>query len=51
VEWGELERALKKDDASGLVFETADVLKRVKKKGDLFEAVLTMKQKLPRMGS
>jgi len=51
VEWGELERALKKGDASGLVFETADVLKRVKKKGDLFEAVLTMKQKLPRMGS
>jgi hypothetical protein len=46
VEWGELERALKKGDASGLVFETGDVLKRVKK-GDLFEAVLTTKQKLP----
>jgi bifunctional non-homologous end joining protein LigD len=49
VEWGELERALKKKDASPLVFETADVLKRVKKKGDLFEPVLKVKQKLPRM--
>jgi bifunctional non-homologous end joining protein LigD len=50
VEWGELDRALKKADASGLVFETADVLKRVKKKGDLFAAVLKTKQKLPHMG-
>jgi bifunctional non-homologous end joining protein LigD len=50
VEWGELDRALKKGDASGLVFETADVLKRVKKKGDLFAAVLKTKQKLPHMG-
>src|SRR4030095_12358622 len=37
VEWEELERALKKKDASGLVFETADVLRRVEKKGDMFE--------------
>ncbi|MDB5322222.1 MAG: polymerase LigD, polymerase domain protein [Phycisphaerales bacterium] len=50
VEWEELERAVKKKDASGLAFETADVLKRVKKKGDLFEPVLKVKQKLPRMG-
>jgi bifunctional non-homologous end joining protein LigD len=47
VEWAELDRALKKEEASGLVFETADVLKRVKKKGDLFEPVLKLKQKLP----
>jgi len=47
VEWAELDRALKNEDASGLVFETADVLKRVKKKGDLFEPVLKLKQKLP----
>jgi bifunctional non-homologous end joining protein LigD len=47
VEWAELDRALKKEDASGLVFETADVLKRVKKKGDLFEPVLKLKQTLP----
>jgi bifunctional non-homologous end joining protein LigD len=49
VEWAELERALKKKDTSSLVFETADVLKRVKKKGDLFQPVLKVKQKLPRM--
>jgi len=49
VEWTELERALKKKDAATLVFETADVIKRVKKKGDLFEPVLKVKQKLPRM--
>jgi bifunctional non-homologous end joining protein LigD len=49
LEWGELERALKKGDASGLVFETGDVIKRVKKQGDLFEPVLKLKQKLPGM--
>jgi bifunctional non-homologous end joining protein LigD len=49
VEWGELDRALKKGDASALAFETSDVLKRVKKKGDLFETVLKLKQKLPHM--
>jgi bifunctional non-homologous end joining protein LigD len=49
VEWTELERALKKKDAATLLFETADVIKRVKKKGDLFEPVLKVKQKLPRM--
>jgi bifunctional non-homologous end joining protein LigD len=47
VEWGELERALKKKDASGLVFETESVLRRVEKRGDLFEPVLRIRQKLP----
>jgi bifunctional non-homologous end joining protein LigD len=50
VEWAELERALKKKDAASLVLETVDVIKRVKKKGDLFEPVLKVKQKLPRIG-
>src|SRR5258706_2800151 len=50
VEWAELERALRKGDPAGLSFETDDVLKRVKKKGDLFEAVLKVKQRLPRIG-
>jgi bifunctional non-homologous end joining protein LigD len=50
VEWGELERAVKKRDTSGLAFETADVLKRVKKQGDLFEPVLKIKQRLPPVG-
>jgi bifunctional non-homologous end joining protein LigD len=47
VEWDELDRALRKGDASALSFETADVLKRVKKSGDLFAPVLRLKQKLP----
>jgi len=33
---------------SGLVFEARDVLTRVKRRGDLFALVLTLKQKLPR---
>jgi bifunctional non-homologous end joining protein LigD len=47
VEWEELDRVMKKGDASSLAFETEDVLKRVKKYGDLFEPVLKLKQKLP----
>jgi len=47
VEWGELERALKKGDPSALTFETANVLRRVEKHGDLFAPVLTTKQTLP----
>jgi bifunctional non-homologous end joining protein LigD len=31
-----------------LVFEAPDVLARVKKRGDLFAPVLTLKQKLPK---
>jgi len=47
VTWDEVEKAVKKGDASPLVFEAADVLKRVDKHGDLFEPVLKVKQKLP----
>lgn len=50
VEWSEIERAAKKEDGGGLVFETRDTLKRVEKKGDLFEPVLKLKQKLPSLG-
>jgi len=49
VEWEELAAALKKKDANRLKFLTDDVIKRVDKMGDLFEPVLKMKQKLPRM--
>ncbi|MEO6033675.1 MAG: non-homologous end-joining DNA ligase [Verrucomicrobiota bacterium] len=44
--WKEVEVALKKEDASKLVFTSGDVLARVKKWGDLFEPVLKMKQRL-----
>ena len=48
VTWKEVENALKKEDARLLAFVSDEVLKRVKKSGDLFEPVNTLKQKLPR---
>jgi len=48
VKWEEVELMLKKKDASLLVFEAGEVLKRVEKMGDLFESALTLKQKLPK---
>ena len=47
VTWDEVERALKKKDASLLVFEAPDVVKRFEKMGDLHAPVLKLKQKLP----
>jgi bifunctional non-homologous end joining protein LigD len=44
-----VERCLKKKDASLLVFEASDVLKRVERMGDLFEPVLELKQELPKL--
>jgi len=49
VRWEEVEHALKKKDVSLLVFEAGQVLDRVQKMGDLFEPVLTLKQKLPKL--
>jgi bifunctional non-homologous end joining protein LigD len=47
VKWEEVEQAVRKKDASLLVFEADQVLKRVAKFGDLFEPVRTLEQKLP----
>jgi len=47
ITWDEVEKTLKKKDASLLVFEAKDVIRRVDKMGDLFEPVLEVKQKLP----
>jgi len=47
VTWEEVERALKKKDASLLVFEAPDVIKRFEKMGDLHAPVLKLKQNLP----
>jgi bifunctional non-homologous end joining protein LigD len=47
VTWEEVEKALKKKDASLLVFEAKQVVARVEKLGDLFEPVLELKQALP----
>jgi len=48
VTWEEVEGCLEKKDPSLLVFEAADVLKRVEKHGDLFAPVAKLKQKLPK---
>ena len=49
VTWNEIAAAAKKK--TPLVFESEEVLRRLKKMGDLFADVLTLKQKLPtRMG-
>jgi bifunctional non-homologous end joining protein LigD len=47
VTWDELTTAAKRKKPEMLVFEAPDVLKRVKKVGDLFAPVLKVKQKLP----
>jgi len=47
VTWKEVEQCWAKKDASLLVFESGQVLKRAERMGDLFEPVLTLKQKLP----
>lgn len=47
VTWAELETALKKQDAGRVIFEAADVLRRVDKNGDLFAPVNKLRQKLP----
>jgi len=49
LKWEEVEHAFKKKDSSLLVFESDQVLKRVEKFGDLFQPVLTLKQKLPKL--
>jgi len=47
VTWEEVEHVLAKKNPELVVFEADDVLKRVDKLGDLFDPVLTLKQKLP----
>ena len=47
VLWDEVEKCARKENAELLIFETRDILKRVEKHGDLFEPMLTQKQKMP----
>jgi bifunctional non-homologous end joining protein LigD len=49
VKWEEVEAALKKNSAKLLAFDAEQVLHRVGRWGDLFEPVLTLKQKLPQL--
>jgi len=47
VTWKEVAATVKKKQAEAMSFDSEEVLRRVKKYGDLFEPVLTLKQKLP----
>ncbi len=48
VTWAELATAIKTKRSAALFFTPADALKRLKKNGDLFAPVLTLKQSLPK---
>src|SRR5437764_991153 len=50
VTWEEVRECLRANDATRLAFETDAVLQRVEEHGDLFEALLALKQRLPRVG-
>jgi bifunctional non-homologous end joining protein LigD len=47
--WDEVEEIHESGDPDIAVFDSDDVLERVEKHGDLFEPVLTLKQKLPEL--
>ena len=49
LRWEEVEDALEKRDADTLVFESDEVLERMEEHGDLFEPVLTLRQRLPKL--
>jgi bifunctional non-homologous end joining protein LigD len=51
VTWQEVRKVATSGDAAALVFDSESVLRRVVKKGDLFEPVLTLKQRLPPLRS
>ena len=48
VEWDELKRAVEKDNADELFFTPEEALAELDRRGDIFKAVLTKKQKLPK---
>jgi bifunctional non-homologous end joining protein LigD len=47
VTWREIEDVHRSRKSAKLAFEAGDVIKRIKKHGDIFAPVLTLKQKLP----
>jgi bifunctional non-homologous end joining protein LigD len=50
VTWDEVDKCLASEDADVLVFDTAEVLERVEREGDLFAPVLAIRQELPQFG-
>jgi bifunctional non-homologous end joining protein LigD len=49
LHWREVERAAKRGDAENLRFEIPAAIKRVEKEGDLFQPVLKLRQRLPKL--
>ncbi len=49
VSWDEVEAAAESGDGSTLVFESAAVLERIERHGDLFAPVLELEQELPEL--
>jgi bifunctional non-homologous end joining protein LigD len=49
LRWEEVEGALESRDPDALVFESDEVLERVEEHGDLFEPVLELRQRLPKL--
>jgi bifunctional non-homologous end joining protein LigD len=47
VSWAEIEKAVKAKSDKALFFKPAAAIKRIKKVGDLYERVLTLRQTLP----
>jgi len=47
LEWKELEDAVKEDDPEKLVITYSEAVSRAEKKGDLFQEMLVIKQRLP----
>jgi bifunctional non-homologous end joining protein LigD len=49
LSWDEVEQILESGDPDTAVFDSDDVLARVEERGDLFEPVAKLKQKLPQL--
>ena len=49
VTWAEVRKCARSRDPQSLVFEFADVLRRVKRHGDFFAPLLTLQQRLPKV--
>ena len=48
VSWEEVQKCVRTRDPKTLVFDSAGVLRRVKRRGDLFAPMLELRQKLPK---
>lgn len=48
VSWNEVEQLAERGDVESLIFDAPELLKRVEKKGDLFEPLLSLHQHLPK---